>query len=253
AAWMAGLQERQAAARQYEQTPLARVQEWSAVPAGAQLFGSIPAVENYPPRATPRGEGAAARGGGAPPGLRADPSPPTRTAPPRADVGVQVQYDGSFDAADAERLLGHLENLLAGLLAEGAGELPVDALPMLAEVERRQLLLWGGARAEAATGTLAERFAAQVAARGEARAVVCAGSVLTYGELDRRAERLAARLRGLGVCPEVRVGLRVERSLDLVIGILGIVKAGGAYVPLDPAYPRERLAWLVADSGAQVV
>jgi len=100
---------------------------------------------------------------------------------------------------------------------------------------------------------LHERFAAQAARTPDAVAVAHGGERLTYGELERRAGGLARRLIGLGVGPEARVGLRAGRSLELVVGMLAIVKAGGAYVPLDPSYPAERLAFLVADAGAEVV
>ena len=79
------------------------------------------------------------------------------------------------------------------------------------------------------------------------------GESLSFGVLDRRANALALRLRGLGVGPDVLVGLRCERSVDVVVGVLGILKAGGAYVPLDPAYPRERVEFMLEDSGVGVV
>ena len=80
-------------------------------------------------------------------------------------------------------------------------------------------------------------------------AVIYEGGQLSYGELDRRSNQLAHHLRGLGVGPEVVVGLCVERSLEMVVGLLGILKAGGAYLPLDPGYPADRLAYMLADAG----
>ena len=87
-----------------------------------------------------------------------------------------------------------------------------------------------------------ELFAAQAARGPDAVAAVYGTAMLSYGELDRRANQLAHGLRRLGVGPEVRVGLCVERSLDMLVGLLGILKAGGAYVPIDPAFPAERMA-----------
>ena len=101
--------------------------------------------------------------------------------------------------------------------------------------------------------TLPELFGAQAARTPDAIAVVFGDEQLTYGALDARANQLAHHLRGLGVGPEVVVGLCVERSLDMVVGLLGILKAGGAYLPLDPDYPAERLAFMLEDAGAPVL
>src|SRR6185295_10177488 len=95
---------------------------------------------------------------------------------------------------------------------------------------------------------LHEWIAAQAARTPEAVAVTFEDETLSYGELDERAGRLARALRGLGVGPEVRVGICVERSLEMMVGLLAILKAGGAYVPLDPSYPAERLAFMLEDS-----
>src|SRR4029077_12514349 len=100
---------------------------------------------------------------------------------------------------------------------------------------------------------LHDLFAAQAARTPDAVAVVYEDRCLSYGELDRRSNQLAHHLRALGVDPEVVVGLCVERSLEMVIGLLGILKAGGAYLPLDPSYPPERLAYMVADAAAPVL
>jgi amino acid adenylation domain-containing protein len=100
---------------------------------------------------------------------------------------------------------------------------------------------------------LHQLFEAQVARTPQAPAVVFEGQVLTYAELDARANRLARHLARLGVGPDAIVGLRVERSLELVVGILGVLKAGGAYLPIDTSYPEERVAYMVADAGAKVV
>ena len=96
-------------------------------------------------------------------------------------------------------------------------------------------------------------FAAQAAKTPSATAVVFGDERLSYGALEARANRLAHHLRGLGVGPEVVVGLCVERSPEMVVGLIGILKAGGAYLPLDPAYPADRLAFMLADAGAPVL
>ena len=103
------------------------------------------------------------------------------------------------------------------------------------------------------SATLPELFAAQVAITPDAVAVVCGDERLTYAELDARSNRLAHHLRALGVGAETVVGLCVERSPAMMVGLLGILKAGGAYLPLDPSYPPERLAFMLEDAGAPVL
>ncbi len=157
-----------------------------------------------------------------------------------------------FDARTVERMAAHLNTLLAGI-AERPGE-RVSALPMLTAEERRELVGRSGSPPRfAVDGTLHELFERQASTRGDAVAVMFEGRSLTYAELNARANQLARRLQTLGVGPEVLVGICVERSLEMVVGLLAILKAGGAYVPLDPAYPKDRLEYMLADCGAAVL
>jgi len=163
-------------------------------------------------------------------------------------TGGFLEYDADlFDATTAERLAGHYERLLRGLVAD----LPLADLPLMPEAERHQVLVEhnDAAAAYPADRCIHELVAAQAARTPEAPAV----DHITYRELDRRAERLAWRLARRGVGPDVLVGLCADRSADLVVGLLAVLKAGGAYVPLDPTHPRERLAYIFADSGARVL
>jgi amino acid adenylation domain-containing protein len=159
-----------------------------------------------------------------------------------------------FDASTAERLLGHAANLLAALAAAPAGA-RLSQLPLLLPEERRELLAagTGAATPYPRRRTVHELFAEQAARRPDAVALVMGGECLTRGELDRRAGRLARRLRELGVGPEEPVGVYLERSPALVVALLGALASGAAYLPLDAAYPRERVALLLARTGSRVV
>jgi len=152
-----------------------------------------------------------------------------------------------------DRMLRHYERLLQGAVARPDAR--VSELPLLEGAERHQALVeWNSTRAEyPRDATVHEAFDAQAERTPDAAAVAFEGRALSYGELRRRSNRLAHRLRGLGVGSEVRVGICVERSLDLVVGMLAILKAGGAYVPLDPEYPQERIRFMVEDSGLRVL
>ncbi len=155
-----------------------------------------------------------------------------------------------FAAPTIARMAGHFETLLAEVAADPAR--PIMWLPLLTTAERR--LTPGQARASyPQTACLHRRFEAQAARSPDAIATVCGAEHLTYAALNRRSNRLARYLRAHGVGPETPVALCLERSLDLVVAILGVLKAGGAYVPLDPAYPTERLAWMLEDAQAAVL
>ena len=157
-----------------------------------------------------------------------------------------------FDRSSVEAIAGRLVRLLEGAVADP--ERAIGRLDILGADERRTILREWNATARAVPGaTLPELFAAQVARTPEADAVVFEDERLSYGELDARSSRLAHHLRALGVGPEVVVGLCIERSLAMLVGLVGILKAGGAYLPLDPDYPPERLAFMLADAGAPVL
>ncbi|AGC44904.1 non-ribosomal peptide synthetase [Myxococcus stipitatus DSM 14675] len=160
-----------------------------------------------------------------------------------------------FAPATVARLATHLETVLRA--AVDAVELKVDDLPLLGAEETRRLLVdWNDltpAQADDAALCIHAQFRAQAARTPDAVAVAGDDATLTYAELEGRANALAWRLRDAGVGPEVRVGLCLERSAAMMVAMLGVLKAGGAYVPLDPDYPRERLAFMLEDSGAAVL
>lgn len=158
-----------------------------------------------------------------------------------------------FDHDTVARMAGHYETLLRGAAADP--ERRLSALPFLGDADRRELALERNATDKVApppccVHELIERHVAQTP---DATVASGQGRELSYRELDRQANRLARRLRGLGVGPETRVGLCMGHSLELLVSILGTLKAGGAYVPLDPAYPRDRLAFMMADASVRVL
>ncbi|WP_166677027.1 non-ribosomal peptide synthetase, partial [Paraburkholderia caballeronis] len=153
-----------------------------------------------------------------------------------------------FHEETIARMGRHYRALLEAVVCDPATA--IGEVGLLDDGERGTLLEWGSAcSVDEAVLPLHGQIARQAARRADAVAVSCEGHALSYGELNARANRLAHRLIALGVGPEVRVGLAMERSLELVVGLLAILKAGGAYVPLDPSYPLDRLAYMIGDSG----
>jgi amino acid adenylation domain-containing protein len=158
-----------------------------------------------------------------------------------------------FDHSTIERMAGHFQILLEGIISDS--DQPISNLPLLTEAEKHQLLVeWNDTAADYPKSTcIHELFEAQVERTPEAIAVQFEGKQLSYRELNSRANQLAHYLQGLGVGPEKLVGICVERSLEMVVGLLGILKAGGAYVPLDPGYPSERLEFMLRDAQVAVL
>ncbi|MBV9775157.1 MAG: AMP-binding protein, partial [Gemmatimonadetes bacterium] len=167
--------------------------------------------------------------------------------------GVLAYRTALWEASTMARMAEQLGVLLEGIAADPAR--PVAELPLLPAAERDQVLVgWNRTGRDFTDEGGAHRLVeAQARRTPEAVALVAGELRLSYGELDREANRLAHHLRGLGVGVESRVGICLERSPELVVAELAILKAGGAFVPLDPAYPAERLAYMLADSGAQVL
>src|SRR5580765_3869841 len=169
-------------------------------------------------------------------------------------IGGVVEYASAlFEAASVHRYIGYFLALLKAMVADDAQT--IDRLPMVSEGEREQVLYgWNETKAEFPSGKCVhELFEEQVARTPQTAAVIYEEERLSYGELNERANRLAWRLRDLGVGPETIVGLMVERSIEMVVALLGVLKAGAAYVPLDPGSTRERLKYMVEDSGARLV
>ena len=218
-----------------------------------ELFDTLVVFENYPVDRA----GLSAEVGGLRltdfRGLDATHYPLSLAAHPGERLQLQLSYRPDlFDRSSVEAIAGRLVRLLEGAVADP--ERAIGRLDILGADERHTILREWNATARAVPGaTLPELFAAQVARTPEADAVVFEDERLSYGELDARSSRLAHHLRALGVGPEVVVGLCIERSLAMLVGLLGILKAGGAYLPLDPDYPPERLAFMLADAGAPVL
>jgi amino acid adenylation domain-containing protein len=158
-----------------------------------------------------------------------------------------------WEAATMQRLVGHFTRLVEQAAADP--NMRISQVTLLDEAERRMVLEeWNGTDAEYPAGAPIHRlFEEQAARTPDAVAVVFEDAALTYAAVDHAANRLANHLRRRGVRPETRVGICLERGPELVVAILAVLKAGGAYVPLDPAYPAERLAFMLADSGAPLL
>ncbi|HEV3052247.1 MAG TPA: condensation domain-containing protein, partial [Longimicrobium sp.] len=157
-----------------------------------------------------------------------------------------------FERSTIVRMLGHLQRVLEQVAADA--DVRLSQLELLAAEEREQVLdAWNQTEREYSVPAAHALFAKWARRAPKAVALLDGGEAVTYGELDRRAAVLAQHLRELGIGPETPVGLCMERTPELLVGVLGIWKAGGAYVPLDPAYPAERLGWIINDAALPVV
>src|SRR6266542_2561781 len=250
------LQEEQAEARQYEYSSLAEVQKWSETVVGERLFESLLAYENYP---VDRAMLEEARQGRVLEvrevrGEERTNYPLTVAAWAGQRMELRLTYqERRYDEVVMGRMAGHLRRLLEGLGEEA--EQKVSELRMLSAEEEHQLCFeWNQtAREYPFEKCIHQLFEEQVEIAPDAIAVVYEVEQVSYSELDRRANQLARYLVERRVGPEALIGICMERSTEMILGILGILKAGGAYVPIDPDCPRQRLKTIVTDSQAHLL
>lgn len=252
AAWLKEIQAQQVDLRDYEYSPLYRVQQWSQIPRGQPLFESIVLFENYPVVKSPElGRHFEILDVD----VREDTDYPLTIGVEPADrLTLRVTHDcGRYDDAAMQRMLGHFKSILEAIARDPQQSLP--KIDILTNPERRQLLeAWNDTTRELpADLCIHHLFERQAAKTPNAVAIAFNGASLTYSGLDQRANQLAHYLQTQGVGPEVLVGLCVERSADMVVAMLAILKAGGAYLPLDPEFPVERLAFIISDAKAHLL
>ncbi|MBN3876528.1 MAG: non-ribosomal peptide synthetase [Nostoc sp.] len=253
------LQAQQVESEQYSYSSLVEIQGKSEINRGTPLFESIVVFENYPVDEAVRSQ---------PPKASHNYSfsidkihaieqtnyPLTVIAAVGKQLLVKINYDISrFDDATITRLLGHFQILLEGIVTNP--EQQISQLPLLTEAEQHQLLVeWNDTQVDYPLDKcLHHLFEEQCLSTPDAIAVEFENQQLTYQQLNSRANQLAHYLKSLGVSADVLVGICVERSIEMVVGLLGILKAGGAYVPIDPNYPQERIRFMLQDCGAKVL
>lgn len=251
--WIATVQASSASIKDYEYSSLAKVQSWSEVGAGRELFDSVVVFENYPD-----GDDL----GSALSQLKLSECeyfeqsnyPLALLVVPGDKLRVILIHDSSrVSSIVAQGMLVHLVNLLVGF-AESP-EKSLRTISMFDAAEQQRLLGQGVGYCASPPEeeTLLELFEKQIAANPEKTAATFSGQSITYGQWETAAESLALRLRQAGVVAGQRVGLHVERSIELVVGLLAILKVGGVYVPIDPAYPQQRKQYIVDDAKIEVL
>ncbi|MEN3329447.1 MAG: hypothetical protein V7638_4254 [Acidobacteriota bacterium] len=252
--WLASLQEQQFALQQYEYCSLLDIQSWGEVPRGTPLFETILVFENLPVNIGSKTENGNLKVQGDRSYGSATGYPLTLLAMPGHRFALQLVYDRArFSSETVSRMLIHLETVLEQLVADPERQLSEISV-LRSEQKQRLLFDWNQTSTDyerdVCVHQLIER---QAALRPTAIAATFQDQKLTFAELNARANQLARHLQSLGVGPETLVGICVERSLEMLVGVLGILKAGGAYVPLDPTFPMERLAFMIDDSDLAVL
>ncbi|MDQ3401794.1 MAG: amino acid adenylation domain-containing protein [Actinomycetota bacterium] len=247
--WLRELQHAQVESRRFEHTPLTRMQGWSAVPGGVDLFDSAVIFENYPIEAN-------ADDGPIPRDIAAVEStnfPLSVTVYPRERLGLLVGYEPAlFDPETARDLAEHLAHLLRELVVDGGR--PLSEVPLLTSATRTRVLTeWNDTATEVPDTTLVGLLADQAARTPDATALVAEGISWSYAELHVRANRLAHRLVEAGAGAERVVAVALPRSPELMVALLAVLKTGAAYLPVDPDLPVERRDFMLADAGASLV
>ncbi|RUT04337.1 hypothetical protein DSM106972_045650 [Dulcicalothrix desertica PCC 7102] len=248
--WLKQLQIQQNETRCFECCPLVEIQQWSDVSV-APLFENIFNFQNYPIgfSQTPQV------------GLNISDIrtcihphyPLTASVKVDSELLLEICYNcGYFEQSTINKMLGHFRTLLLSMIVNQQQHL--EDLPLLTEAEcHQQLVEWNSTKVDYPQVCIHQLFQAQVEKTPDKVAVVFEQEQLTYRELNARANQLAHYLQALGVGAEVLVGICIERSLDMIVALLGILKAGGVYVPLDPAYPHARLAFMLEDAQVSVL
>ncbi|MDZ8090959.1 MAG: amino acid adenylation domain-containing protein [Nostoc sp. DedQUE05] len=247
------LQTQQVESEQYSYNSLVDIQGWSEVSRGTPLFESIVVFENYPVDEAVQSHNHSFSIESIH-SIEQTNYPLTVIAAPGKQLLMKINYDTSrFDDGAIARLLCHFQTLLEGIIANPQQQ--IAHLPLITPREQHQLLAeWNDTQTDDPIDKcIHQLFEEQVERTPDAVAVEFENQQLTYHELNCRANQLAHYLKSLGVKPDVLVGLCVERSLEMVVGLLGILKAGGAYVPLDPDYPIERLHFMLEDTQVKVL
>ncbi|MBF2002242.1 MAG: amino acid adenylation domain-containing protein [Synechococcales cyanobacterium M58_A2018_015] len=261
--WLQQIQTQQAVALQYDYCSLLDIQAWSEIPPGTPLFESLLVFENYPVDAS---------------SIQSSALPICQIQPIEwTSVPITLIVSGSdclsfklkferhrFPLDGMQRLLIHLHHLFITMAEQPNARL--EEFSLITPAERQQLSRWNQTEADYPLSCLPDLFEAQVERTPDAIAVLVEGQLdpsgqnhrpeishLTYCDLNHRANQLAHYLQSHGVRSETIVGIRTERSLDLVISLLAVLKAGAAYLPLDPALPPERLAWMETDAQVSLV
>lgn len=261
--WLKELRSQWLVLQEYNQIPLAEIQRWSDIPPEQPLFEStlifetsslkdeLRLLEEQWTNVQSQGENCENREFQR---LGQTKYPLTIVGYLEPECLLQIEYDRSrFHDGTIARMLGHIQTLLEGMPSNP--EQRLWELPLLSAAERHQLIVeWNNTQVDYPKDTcIHQLFEAQMERTPDAVAVVFEDKQLTYRELNAKANQLAYYLQKLGVKPDVLVALCVERSLEMVVGLLGILKAGGGYVPLDPAYPPERVSFMLSDAQVPVL
>jgi amino acid adenylation domain-containing protein/non-ribosomal peptide synthase protein (TIGR01720 family) len=249
--WLRELQAAQVEARRFDFVSLSQLQAWSDLPGGTNLFGSIVVFENYPFDEASIAEN----------GLRADDIqmrdttsfPLTLSAYLGERLGFDIAFDPMlFDSDTVARMVERLQLVLTAI-ADDPDQLLAE-LSILTQAEQQQVLVeWNDTALDVPAVVLPEVFQAQVARTPDAVAVVCGDSVLSFTELNARANRLAHYLVGMGVGPERVVALALPRSVEMIVALWAVWKAGGVYLPVDPGLPAERVEFVLKDAAPLLV
>lgn len=251
--WLREIRQQWQAMREHDHASLADIQAWSDVPAGAPIFHSTVMFQNYELDAHLRKQG------GAWSGREVRLVSQTNylldlAAFDGTELRLSIDFDRSrFEDDTVGRMVGHVQTLLEGMASNPTARL--GELELLTEAERHELVFeWNRTETSFPDDTLLhELFEEQAERTPDAVAVIFDGKQLTYSELDARSNQLAHCLQKRGVGPDTLVAICVERSLEMVVGILGILKAGGAYVPLEADLPGQRIAFILEETKSPVL